>query len=404
MSLHLVTGIGATEHIEPNDDAGKHIGIFGTNCVLKTGRMFEAEQVSNNLIRIHDGNGIFQGRHFDIKTNDYIEIEIDNGLQALKRNDLIVFRYQKNVDTKIESLTPLVMKGVSGDTAVDPEYINGDISNGDVTADCPMYRIVIDGLNITAIEPLFNVILTIKELKEITDAISNNIDLLEEKTKSVANQIPTDNISLKNGAGYITSKGSCQYANTAGAAETATRATNATNAAGCTSTFATKKIKVSDEHVDSTSNLILQSAHGYGNYYRSGKSGGHYFQDEGGNYTSCTASSFTQASSRRVKENIKPMKAEEAKKILDINVVGFDYIEEIGGQKNNYGFIAEDVENQIPYIVIIPDNYDENNPDLNEVPAIDYSRLVPHLTKMIQIQNEEIKKIKNQLSSLEEKE
>lgn len=97
------------------------------------------------------------------------------------------------------------------------------------------------------------------------------------------------------------------------------------------------------------------------------------------------------------------MKAEEAKKILDINVVGFDYIEEIGGQKNNYGFIAEDVENQIPYIVIIPDNYDENNPDLNVVPAIDYSRLVPHLTKMIQIQNEEIQNIKKQLSNLEEK-
>lgn len=396
MSLHLVTGIGATEHIEPNDDAGKHIGIFGTNCVLKTGRMFEAEQVSNNLIRIHDGNGIFQGRHFDIKTNDYIEIEIDNGLQALKRKDLIVFRYQKNVDTKIESLTPLVIKGVSGDTAVDPEYINGDISNGDVTADCPMYRIEIDGLNITAIEPLFNVILTLKELKEITDA-------LEEKTKSIANQIPIDNISLKNGAGYITSKGSCQYAKTAGAAETATRATNATNAAGCTSTFATKKIKVSDEHVDSTNNLILQSAHGYGNYYRSGKSGGHYFQDEGGNFTSCTASSFANSSSRRVKENIKPMQAEEARKLLDINVVSYDYIEDVGGQKNNYGFVAEDVENQIPYIVIIPDDYNENNPDLNEVPAIDYSRLVPHLTKMIQLQNEEIQNIKKQLSNLEEK-
>ena len=40
------------------------------------------------------------------------------------------------------------------------------------------------------------------------------------------------------------------------------------------------------------------------------------------------------SSSRKIKENIKPMLLEEAKKILDLEIISFDYKESFSGEKN----------------------------------------------------------------------
>ena len=48
-----------------------------------------------------------------------------------------------------------------------------------------------------------------------------------------------------------------------------------------------------------------------------------------------SASSFNTISSRLVKENIQNLSEEEAKKILNVRVVRFDYKEEVGGQKKS---------------------------------------------------------------------
>lgn len=119
----------------------------------------------------------------------------------------------------------------------------------------------------------------------------------------------------------------------------------------------------------------------------------------GNTYIPVFGESFTNPSSRLVKENIINMSEEEAKKILLLNPVDFDYIKEFGGEKNQRGLIAEDVLNIIPSCVTVPDGYSEEEFDAskgikNKVLAIDYSKLVPYLIKMVQIQQEEIEKLK----------
>ena len=115
----------------------------------------------------------------------------------------------------------------------------------------------------------------------------------------------------------------------------------------------------------------------------------------GGAYTAVYGASFTNPSSRLVKKNIINMSEEEAKKILLLNPVDFDYIKEFGGEKNQRGLIAEDVLNIIPFCVTVPDDYDEAafNPEkglANALLGIDYSKLVPYLVKMVQIQQKQI--------------
>lgn len=120
----------------------------------------------------------------------------------------------------------------------------------------------------------------------------------------------------------------------------------------------------------------------------------------GGAYTAVYGASFTNPSSRLVKENIINMSEEEAKKILLLNPVDFDYIKEFGGEKNQRGLIAEDVLNIIPSCVTVPEGYSESDfaPEkgiMNKVLAIDYSKLIPYLIKIVQMQQEEIEALKH---------
>jgi hypothetical protein len=124
----------------------------------------------------------------------------------------------------------------------------------------------------------------------------------------------------------------------------------------------------------------------------------------GSSYAPVYGTSFTNPSSRLVKENVTDMSEEEAKKVLLLNPIEFNYIKEFGGEKNQRGLIAEDALDIIPSCVTVPDGYSEEDFDAskgiqNKVLAIDYSKLVPYLIKMVQIQQEELEKIKEQLNN-----
>lgn len=107
-------------------------------------------------------------------------------------------------------------------------------------------------------------------------------------------------------------------------------------------------------------------------------------------------------SSRRVKENVHDMTEERAKKLLDLDIVNFDYIGEFGGGlRDQSGVIAEDAVKVIPEAVIIPDNYDESKPidaKTNPVPSVDYRQYIPYLIKMVQVQQKEIEELKAALN------
>lgn len=118
-------------------------------------------------------------------------------------------------------------------------------------------------------------------------------------------------------------------------------------------------------------------------------------------YVNMYAAGFSQQSSKLVKENINPITEEEAKKLLDIDVVSFDYIEAVGGQKNNVGMIAEDMLEIYPNLVQVPDNYSEEKAiesiyegNNTETLALDYAKFTPYLIKMIQMQQKQINDLK----------
>ena len=118
-----------------------------------------------------------QGCAASIKKNTYDSLKIVNGSQGMKRIDLVVARYSRNQSTKVESLTLKVIQGtpVTG-TPSAPGYTPGDIQAGDLIADMPLYQVTINGLNITEVKQVFNMVDTFAELN----------GKLEEKVYSIS--------------------------------------------------------------------------------------------------------------------------------------------------------------------------------------------------------------------------
>lgn len=111
--------------------------------------------------------------------------------------------------------------------------------------------------------------------------------------------------------------------------------------------------------------------------------------------------SVASGSSRRIKENIRDMTEEEAAKILEIEIVKFDFIgEHGGGGKNHSGVIAEDVIEIIPEAVHIFEGYDEEAPideETNPSPEVDYRKFIPYLIKTVQMQQKKIEELERRL-------
>lgn len=174
MGMKIVTGRTGAAHVTSADDGARNAGIIGTGkYIFNIGNKFAYEIISNNLIRVKDGYGINQGRQFGIEHADYEECEIDNGLQGVKRTDLIVAKYKRDSLTGLESVTIAVIKGTSGDNYTDPEYVEGNILNGDDEDDFLLYRVKINGLAIEKVETMFNTLLDVKSIYDKLVAVNN---------------------------------------------------------------------------------------------------------------------------------------------------------------------------------------------------------------------------------------
>lgn len=105
------------------------------------------------------------------------------------------------------------------------------------------------------------------------------------------------------------------------------------------------------------------------------------------------AASFNSQSSKYVKKNIKDVTEKEARNILKLRPVKFDY--KNSDLTNQRGLIAEEVLEIMPEMVNVPKDYTGFNKDEPwNTPSIDYSKFVPYLIKMIQIQQKQIDDLK----------
>ena len=185
-NMHLVTGYLGQEHITAVDQGAFNAALIGRGqFVLDVGNVLKAQVISNNQIRILNGELMMQGRFVRLDPGTYVDLSIDNGAQGMKRNDIIAARYTKNTSTGVEEVNLVVIKGTaSASNPSDPAHTEGDITNGAAARhDFPLWRIPIDGLNVgepVALfgEPFIDSMRTLPEIRRTVNAIYSEVDKL----------------------------------------------------------------------------------------------------------------------------------------------------------------------------------------------------------------------------------
>ena len=178
--MNIITGYRAEPHITAQQDRDVNIGIFGGGAMILKGVGSEmaATVISANEVEIADGTLVAEGCTAEIQRGTTESMTIENGEQNMLRVDLIVARYTKTAGTGVESMDLAVIKGTSAasNPAV-PEYNTGSIADGDSPVDFPLYRVNLNGISITSVDPLVEKI-------NIAEAIS-----ALQKTSIIARQV-----------------------------------------------------------------------------------------------------------------------------------------------------------------------------------------------------------------------
>ena len=167
----LVTGShgGDDPHVESKHDALMHAAMFGRGgYILKTRNwtMKPTAKDANN-ITIPAWDLVVEGRQIYIAAPT--DVNIQSGSQGQKRRDLIVARYALNSGTGVETVTLEAIKGKpSAATPADPGIETGSIIGGAIVSDLPLCRVNLDGITITSIDTLVNVM---QPLEDVWDSL-----------------------------------------------------------------------------------------------------------------------------------------------------------------------------------------------------------------------------------------
>lgn len=180
--MNIITGYGAEAHVTAQQDRDTNIGIFGPAVhILDVGSKMVATVISANQVDIADGLMVAEGCTAEVARGTTESMTIENGSQGMLRVDLIVARYTRNSGTAVESMQLAVIKGTpaASNPAV-PSHNTGLIADGDSPVDFPLYRVNLDGINITSVDALVDTI----SVHGMVEEVQGNLDELDARFAS----------------------------------------------------------------------------------------------------------------------------------------------------------------------------------------------------------------------------
>lgn len=176
--MEIVSGKTGSPHVTSQQFRQILEGTIGQgSCILTSGENLEPELTSNNLLKIRSGIMAHHGNVSAVKIGTYDEVTITNGTQGMKRKDLVVNRYTRNKETGIETNEWLYIMGTpTSGTPTVPGYTKGNLQEGDLVDDCPVFEITLEGINVTGVKKLLDVLPSMatinKDLADTSDKIA----------------------------------------------------------------------------------------------------------------------------------------------------------------------------------------------------------------------------------------
>lgn len=178
MSLKALTANTAPEenaHLLAEDDAAIFQSMFGEDGVLEIGQRMKATVISNNKVRVADGVVCIGGHIARTVYGDYTDLTIENGESGKNRNDLIIGTFSTTGAGGIDTMQLTVKKGAAGTAATDPALTQGNLYTGSKLREVPLWRVKIEGLSITKVEQLFEIVPSIPTLKKELESLNGKL-------------------------------------------------------------------------------------------------------------------------------------------------------------------------------------------------------------------------------------
>lgn len=176
--MEIVSGRIGKPHVTSQQFRQLIEGTVGQESyILTSGENLEPELASNNSLKIRSGMLAHHGNISSVKIGTYDAVNLSNGSQGMKRIDLVVCRYTRNAETEVESCNWVVIMGTPvSSNPVAPTYTVGNLQEGDLVDDCPVFEVHYDGINVTEIKKLVPVVSNLTELNSKTIQIIKNND------------------------------------------------------------------------------------------------------------------------------------------------------------------------------------------------------------------------------------
>ena len=164
--MEIVSGRTGKPHVTSQQFRQLIEGTVGQeSCILTSGENLEPELASNNSLKIRSGMLAHHGNISSVKIGTYDAVNLSNGSQGMKRIDLVVCRYTRNAETEVESCNWVVIMGTPvSSNPVAPTYTVGNLQEGDLVDDCPVFEVHYDGINVTEVRKILSVAPNLTEL------------------------------------------------------------------------------------------------------------------------------------------------------------------------------------------------------------------------------------------------
>lgn len=188
--MELILGTAGQPHVTSQQMREIFKMVVGSGSyILNSGEYIEPELQSNQALRIRSGILMHHGGIAEVKQNTYDEVTIGNGTQGMKRIDLVVARYTKDPETEHETMTWVVIQGTpaASDPAA-PDYTEGDMQNGDLTDDCPVFEVHLDGIQVT-------------EVVKLVEILDCDLSSLNGNIQNATKYIPRQSTKVVSGSG-----------------------------------------------------------------------------------------------------------------------------------------------------------------------------------------------------------
>lgn len=194
--MKIVSGRTGSPHVTSQQFRQMLEGILGQDSyILTSGENLEPELSSNNLLKIRSGMMCHHGCISCVEIGTYDEVTLTNGSHGMQRIDLIINRYTRNTETEVEKCEWKVITGTAkASSPAVPTYTKGNLQEGDLVDECPVFEIHYNGINVTEVKSLLSVAGSLAKLngklEKKVDATTLGFEISETFTGQYLNSNP----------------------------------------------------------------------------------------------------------------------------------------------------------------------------------------------------------------------